>query len=156
MPLLLLARMRAVSTTYSLCCPAARQLNLLPAIAGLCIANSSQLHDPAGDSHSGEDAIDSQRQINRKALPVPDDLLSHRTQTYVAPGNSMEKTAADMWIKPLKLEKVGIHDDFFESGEHCLLATRLVSHIRRAFGLEISLRSVFEAPTIAAMMSGLI
>ncbi|HEY5814116.1 MAG TPA: phosphopantetheine-binding protein, partial [Terrimicrobiaceae bacterium] len=89
--------------------------------------------------------------IDRKALPAHEDVLSDRTQAYVAPGNPIEKTVADIWIELLRLEKVGVHDDFFESGGHSLLATRLISQFRRAFGVEISLRSVFEAPTIAAM-----
>ena len=89
--------------------------------------------------------------IDRKALPVPEDVTSHRTQAYVAPVSPIEKTLAEIWIQLLRIEKVGVHDDFFESGGHSLLATRLASQIRRAFGVEIALRSMFESPTIAEM-----
>ena len=95
--------------------------------------------------------LTSSGKINRKALPVPEDALGHGAHTYVAPGTSLDRTLAEIWIELLKLEKVGIYDDFFESGGHSLLATRLVSQIRRAFNVEIPLRAVFESPTIAAM-----
>jgi acyl carrier protein len=87
--------------------------------------------------------------IDRKALLAHEDLLSGRTQAYVAPGNPVQQTMAELWSELLNVEKVGIHDDFFEAGGHSLLATRLVSHIRRAFDVEIPLRSLFESPTIS-------
>jgi acyl carrier protein len=89
--------------------------------------------------------------IDRKALPLPEDVLSHTTQAYVAPVSPIEKTLAEIWIQLLKIEKVGLRDDFFESGGHSLLATRVASQIRRAFGVEIPLRPIFESPAIAEM-----
>ena len=62
-----------------------------------------------------------------------------------------KQTIAEIWSELLKLDKIGIHDDFFAGGGHSLLATRLVSRIRRAFNVELPLRAVFEGPTIAAM-----
>ena len=86
--------------------------------------------------------------LDRKALPAP----SERTAAvYVAPRTPLEERLAQIWIELLKLEKAGVHDDFFDSGGHSLLATRLVSRIRRAFDVEVPLRAVFEGPTIAAL-----
>ena len=89
--------------------------------------------------------------IDRKALPLPEDLPGTAPQSYVAPGTPTQATLAEIWSELLKRDKLGIHDDFFECGGHSLLATRLVSRIRRAFDVELPLRAVFEGPTIAEM-----
>jgi acyl carrier protein len=68
---------------------------------------------------------------------------------FVAPRTALEKRLARIWGEVLKLEKVGIHDNFFELGGQSLLATQVISRIRTAFGAEVPLRAMFEAPTIA-------
>jgi acyl carrier protein len=70
---------------------------------------------------------------------------------YVAPSTPVEEELAAMWREILGVGQVGIHDNFFELGGHSLLVTRLSSNIRREFQVEISLRALFEAPTIAEM-----
>ncbi|NUO77763.1 MAG: amino acid adenylation domain-containing protein [Lysobacter sp.] len=86
--------------------------------------------------------------VDRKALPAPDaDALEARA--YMAPRNGEEETLARLWAEVLGLERVGIHDDFFDLGGHSLLATQLITRAQKAFGGEIALRTLFEAPTVA-------
>ncbi|MGE3267194.1 MAG: SDR family NAD(P)-dependent oxidoreductase [Chloroflexota bacterium] len=68
---------------------------------------------------------------------------------YVAPGTLVEEQIAEIWRTLLGIGQVGIDDDFFELGGHSLLATQLVTRVQRLFGVELSLRTIFEAPTIA-------
>ncbi|MEO1480099.1 MAG: KR domain-containing protein, partial [Bacteroidota bacterium] len=67
---------------------------------------------------------------------------------YVAPRTDTERDAAAIWEDLLGIQDIGVHDNFFELGGHSLLATRLVAKIREAFGLELPLRSLYEATTI--------
>lgn len=89
--------------------------------------------------------------VDRKALPAPDWLRSDRPRLDAAPRTPIEQQLAAIWTTLLGLKQVGIHDRFFALGGHSLLATQLTSRIRDQFGVELPLRSVFEAPTIAAM-----
>jgi acyl carrier protein len=67
----------------------------------------------------------------------------------VAPTNEVEQTIADIWQDILGIQQVGIQDNFFELGGHSLLATQLFSRLRRLYDVKLSLRSIFEMPTIA-------
>ena len=90
------------------------------------------------------------RKVDRRALPAPN-LQSEQIDNYVAPRTPTEETLAEIWAQVLKLEQVGIHDNFFELGGHSLLATQLVSRIRNIFKIELPLRSIFAAATVAAL-----
>jgi len=68
---------------------------------------------------------------------------------YAAPETESERVIAEMWQELLGIERLGVHDDFFGLGGHSLLATQIVSRVRDNFGLELPLKSVFEAPTIS-------
>jgi NAD(P)-dependent dehydrogenase (short-subunit alcohol dehydrogenase family)/acyl carrier protein len=68
---------------------------------------------------------------------------------YVAPRNEIEQDVAAIWEHLLGIEQVGIHDNFFDLGGHSLLATQIVSRIREHFQVELSLRQLLEAPTVA-------
>jgi acyl carrier protein len=68
---------------------------------------------------------------------------------YVAPNTEVEKAIADIWQDILGVRQVGIQDSFFELGGHSLLATQLFSRLRRLYDVKLSLRSIFEMPTIA-------
>ena len=87
--------------------------------------------------------------VDRKALPVPDQAGPDLEKSFVAPRSPIEKLLARIWAEVLGLERVGIHDNFFELGGHSLKATQVMSRLRDAFLVEMPLRTVFEAPTVA-------
>ncbi|GAB4262774.1 MAG: type I polyketide synthase [Candidatus Promineifilaceae bacterium] len=68
---------------------------------------------------------------------------------YEAPRNSIEETLAKIWQELLGIDRVGIHDDFFDLGGHSLIAVRLFARVKKAYNIDLSLATLFEAPTIA-------
>jgi amino acid adenylation domain-containing protein len=88
--------------------------------------------------------------IDRRALPAPDSQPELKDK-YVAPSTPIEAMLVQIWAQVLKVEQVGIHDNFFELGGHSLLATQLFSRIRADFQVEVPLRSLFAAATVAEL-----
>ena len=72
-------------------------------------------------------------------------------EPYVAPSNELEEDLAGTWQELLGIKQVGVNDNFFELGGHSLLATMVMSRLRKEFGVELSLRSFFESPTIGGL-----
>lgn len=93
--------------------------------------------------------------VDRAALPPPDAARSERGDREggepVAPRNQIEAAIAAAWAEALGVEHLGVHDDVFDLGAHSLLVARVHSRLRRALGVELSLQSLFNAPTIAAL-----
>jgi acyl carrier protein len=89
--------------------------------------------------------------VNRKALPASDTNRAELDQTFVAPRTPTEELLAGIWAEVLKVDKVGVYDNFFDLGGHSLLATQVVSRVRQTFHIEIALRSLFEHPTIGGL-----
>ena len=87
--------------------------------------------------------------IDRRALPAPD--FSAAGATYRAPGTPTERALAQIWCQLLRIDRVGVDDDFFRLGGHSLLATRVVSHVRSVLHVAVPLRAVFEADTLGAL-----
>jgi amino acid adenylation domain-containing protein len=89
--------------------------------------------------------------IDRLALPAPEQARPEMDTLYVAPRTEIEEAMAAIWADVLAVHRVGVYDNFFELGGHSLLMTQLLSRISEAFGVEISLRSLFEFPTLEEM-----
>ncbi|MGZ4106473.1 MAG: non-ribosomal peptide synthetase, partial [Tumebacillaceae bacterium] len=89
--------------------------------------------------------------VDRRSLPAPtaNDIL--HDAAYTAPSNALEEMLVDIYADVLGVELVGIHDDFFALGGHSLLATQVLSRIREAIGSELTLRNLFDAPTVGAL-----
>ncbi len=87
--------------------------------------------------------------VDRKALPAPE--FTERQVEYAAPRGAEEEILAGIWSELLKLERVGRHDDFFDLGGHSLLATQAMSRVRSVFEVDLPLRALFEAPTVAGL-----
>ncbi|MGF1426682.1 amino acid adenylation domain-containing protein [Kitasatospora sp. LaBMicrA B282] len=88
--------------------------------------------------------------VDRRALPAPDAARPELASAFVAPRSAVEQTVAEVWAEVLGLDQVGVFDDFFALGGHSLLATQLVSRLHR-HGLDLPLRAVFEARTVAGL-----
>nr|QEO74619.1 AMP-dependent synthetase and ligase [uncultured bacterium] len=86
--------------------------------------------------------------LDRRALPEPERVVAAAS---VPPRTSTEKALADIWCEVLGLAEVGAFDGFFELGGHSLLATQVVARAREAFEVELPLRAIFEAPTVAGL-----
>jgi acyl carrier protein len=89
--------------------------------------------------------------VDRKALSVPGQDRPELGNSYQAPRTPTEETLVAIWGKVLKLDKVGIYDNFFDLGGHSLLATQVMSRIRSAFSIDLPLRYMFESPTVAEL-----
>ena len=87
--------------------------------------------------------------LDRNALPLPD--LSHveLEVNYVPPRSVVEQVLCHIWAETLRLERVGVHTNFFELGGDSLIAMWLLAHIERTFLVRLPLQTMFEAPTIA-------
>jgi acyl carrier protein len=85
--------------------------------------------------------------IDRRALPAPDSS-AHDKAEFVAPRSQTENAIAAIWGEVLRLQTIGVHDDFFALGGHSLLATQVISRIQQRLQRELSLRVLFEHPTV--------
>ncbi|HEY7616688.1 MAG TPA: condensation domain-containing protein, partial [Terriglobales bacterium] len=86
--------------------------------------------------------------VDRKALPDPG-AHPEAEQAGLAPRTPAEEVIATIWEQVLRIKQVGIQDNFFSLGGHSLLATQVISRIRQVFQVEVPLRLIFEAPTVA-------
>jgi amino acid adenylation domain-containing protein len=93
------------------------------------------------------------KKVDRRALPLPD--LGQPSAEHVPPRTEVEAAIAGTWEEVLGRPGLGVTDDFFDLGGHSLLATRVMSRLADLFDLEIPLRLLFEATTVAAQAAAL-
>jgi amino acid adenylation domain-containing protein/FkbM family methyltransferase len=86
--------------------------------------------------------------INRTALPLNDILDLSVTSEYVAPRDDVERALAEIWAELLGTAQVGVHDDFYRIGGHSLMATRVLSRVRRTWSVEVPMRTFLQTRTI--------
>ena len=89
--------------------------------------------------------------IDRRALSAPDINSPRRSEMFTPPRTITEKRIARIWCEVLGLKDLGKDDHFFEIGGQSLLAAQIVSRIRKELQVEIPLRLIFEAPTVAQL-----
>jgi amino acid adenylation domain-containing protein/non-ribosomal peptide synthase protein (TIGR01720 family) len=87
--------------------------------------------------------------LDVRALPAPGP--GGAEDGYVAPRTPLEETLAALWAGVLRVERVGVHDSFFDAGGHSLLAVRMLFLVQQAFRVELPLRAVLDHPTVAAL-----
>lgn len=89
--------------------------------------------------------------IDRRALPVPDNLRPTLTTTYQLPQSQIEQQIAKLWKEVLHIEQVGIHDNFFDLGGHSLLMLKVNNKLRGIVQRDISVVTMFQNPTIYSL-----
>ena len=92
-----------------------------------------------------------QGKLDRSALPAADRHAPDRAASYVAPQTATELLVAGIWAEVLELERIGVRDHFFEIGGHSLLTMQVISRIRAACQVDLPLRVLFDAPTVAEL-----
>lgn len=89
--------------------------------------------------------------LDRRSLPIPDFATLAASPADAHPQTETQAELQHIWQEVLGLQSIGLHDDFFEIGGHSLLATRVVARVRQRFHIDLPLRDLFDAPTIAGL-----
>lgn len=91
---------------------------------------------------------------DRRRLPPPA-VEAVRRSAFVAPRSASERLLAELWCRMLKLDAVGVHDNFFSLGGHSLLGIQLFAQVEKRTGRRLPIRTLFQAPTIAELANAL-
>jgi acyl carrier protein len=89
--------------------------------------------------------------LDRRALPDPGNTRPDLNNPYAPPSTTTEEQLTSIWSEVLLVVPIGIHDSFFDLGGHSLAASRVVTRVIQTFGLELSVKALFDAPTVAEM-----
>ncbi|MFF0433769.1 amino acid adenylation domain-containing protein [Streptomyces sp. NPDC004327] len=93
--------------------------------------------------------------VDRRALPAPEAVRPDLDADFAAPATPVEKTLADVWAGLLSVDRVGLDDDFFELGGHSMLATQAVAVAKERLGVPVTLRMLFDLPTVRELAGAL-
>ncbi|HTQ79200.1 MAG TPA: amino acid adenylation domain-containing protein, partial [Thermoanaerobaculia bacterium] len=88
--------------------------------------------------------------VDRGRLPAPAGEGARRDDAPAPPRTPVEEVLAGIWAEVIGIDRVGIHDGFFDLGGHSLLGTRVLARVREAWGVDLPLERFFELPTVAA------
>jgi amino acid adenylation domain-containing protein len=94
--------------------------------------------------------------LDRQALPELSGTSLQVERVYVAPRTPVEEVLAGIWADVLKVERVGVVDNFFALGGHSLVAMQIMSRVRNVFRVDLPLRVVFEGTTVEKLARGVI
>jgi acyl carrier protein len=86
--------------------------------------------------------------VDRRRLSIPEETRPDLATEYVAPRTEIEQVVASIWQQVLQVEKVGLHDNFFDLGGHSLRMLQVNAKLREAFNQDISMVEMFQYPTI--------
>jgi len=95
--------------------------------------------------------VNSNGKVDRASLPAPSASNTLRDEGPVLPRNPIEQRLTEILGALLKVEQVGVNDNFFMLGGHSLLGTQMIARVRETFGVELTLRNLFDHPTAAGM-----
>jgi len=93
--------------------------------------------------------------VDLRGLPAPGASPPQMIETYAAPRTGVEETLARIWAEVLKVDRVSVSDNFFDLGGHSLLAVAMFAQIKAAFGKQLPLATLFDAPTIEHLAAAL-
>jgi amino acid adenylation domain-containing protein len=89
--------------------------------------------------------------LDRGALPKPDGRRPELTDPYLAPRDDIERKLSQIWSTILVIDEIGVHDNFFDLGGHSLAASRVISSVIQTFQVDLSVKALFDTPTVAEM-----
>jgi len=89
--------------------------------------------------------------IDRRMLPDPKSLAPSAAESYIAPRNEVERIITDIWQEVLKVERVGVNDNFFDLGGHSLLMFQIQGKLRQAFQTDLSTVDLFKYPSVSSL-----
>jgi hypothetical protein len=95
--------------------------------------------------------LNSNGKVDRASLPAPDASNSLQDDDLVLPASSVERTVAEILSGLLKVDQIGANANFFMIGGHSLLGTQLIARARDTFGVGLTLRNLFDNPTVAGI-----
>jgi acyl carrier protein len=99
--------------------------------------------------------LTSRGKVDLAALPAPEREMADLSAGFIAPRTFEERAVASLWADLLGVDQVGAEDDFFALGGHSLLATQVLARLRQETGVELELREIFAAPTVAGLAAAL-
>jgi hypothetical protein len=138
---------------YAVAAPGENAGRLRAAIAQRCGANLPAYMVPAAIVMLERLPLTPNGKLDRGALPPPDWVDGH---AYEAPTLPLESDIAEVWAELLKLERVGVHDDFFALGGHSMLQLLLLTTLRKRLGIAFHPRQILPCATVREQAAALV